>query len=209
MEKISGIYRIVCTMNGNYYYGSAQNLSYRWTRHKRALQQNKHINPHLQNTWNRYGESNFSFELIESVSNEKLLEVEDAYLKEHVGTPHCMNIAKDAHSPTRGRKMKSPSNETKQKIRNSLLGHTVSDKTRKKIGVAFKGKQTGPCSEERRNNIAKARRPNGFPLVKSPDGTVYEIGILTDFCNQHNLYLPAMSYLLNGKSKTHRNWMLV
>ena len=102
-EKISGIYRIVCVKNGDYYYGSAQDLWYRWSTHKRMLKNNKHYNPRVQRTWNKYGEQHFRIELIENVSTEQLLEIEDKYLKEHVGKPHCMNISSEAFAPMRGR----------------------------------------------------------------------------------------------------------
>jgi len=100
MEKVSGIYRIVCVKNGNYYYGSAKNITYRWYKHRYCLRHNIHINSWVQHTWNKYGEESFRVEITELVPEEKLFEVEDKYLKEHVGKPHCMNISNDAHTPT-------------------------------------------------------------------------------------------------------------
>lgn len=37
------------------------------------MKNNKHYNPYLQNAWNKYGEENFVFEIIEIVENENIL----------------------------------------------------------------------------------------------------------------------------------------
>lgn len=132
MKKVSGIYRIVCIANGNYYYGSSKDIWRRWGFHKRSLRKNVHHNIHMQQTWNKYGEDKFYIELIELLPPDKLWDIETEYLKEHVGTPHCMNISIDAYSPTRGRKTGPCSEETKSKIRKTLMGHEVSKKTRKR-----------------------------------------------------------------------------
>ena len=102
MEKVSGIYRIVCKANGDYYYGSAKNIWKRWSNHKSALRRNVHVNCRVQNNWNKYGDAAFRIELTEKVSVDLLLEIENKYLKEHVGKPHCMNILSDAYSPPGG-----------------------------------------------------------------------------------------------------------
>lgn len=100
------------------------------------------------------------------------------------------------------------SDETKEKIRNSLMGHPVSAKTRKKIGDQQRGKKR-PCSENRRQSIARAKRPNeGFPTVISPSGECFTIDILSDFCKQHGLHLPGMSDLFHNRAKSHKGWRL-
>jgi group I intron endonuclease len=86
--KISGIYKILNKINGKYYIGSSKNInvgySGRFNRHKRELKYNKHINSHLQNAWNKYGEQNFNFLIIEqcdcNVSKKDLLLLEQKYL---------------------------------------------------------------------------------------------------------------------------------
>ena len=61
----SGIYRIVNWVNGKTYVGSATYLRKRLSEHKRTLILNKHNNKYLQNSWNKYGETNFCFEILE------------------------------------------------------------------------------------------------------------------------------------------------
>jgi len=78
-----GIYKIINRLNGNYYIGSTNNFSGRCGRkytHRYNLTLGIHPNCHLQNAWNKYGESNFDFVFIESIEEENLLIVEQQYL---------------------------------------------------------------------------------------------------------------------------------
>ena len=60
-SKISGIYKIVNTVNGKKYVGSAVDIKRRWQAHKLRLRKNNHHSPKLQNAWNKHGESSFTF----------------------------------------------------------------------------------------------------------------------------------------------------
>ncbi|KKN06638.1 hypothetical protein LCGC14_1075190 [marine sediment metagenome] len=157
-EKISGIYRIVCIKNGRYYFGSAKNIHRRWLGHKSTLRRRKHNNPIIQAVWNKHGENSFCCELTEIVPINKLLEVEDVYLKENVGKLNCMNIAKDATAPMRD---KIVSDETKLKLSEALKGNTNCKghkhlpETLHKISEANKGKF---CSVETRCKISEANK---------------------------------------------------
>lgn len=61
----SGIYKITNSINGKFYIGSAKDIDDRWETHRQHLRGNYHINPKLQNAWNKYGEDKFMFELFE------------------------------------------------------------------------------------------------------------------------------------------------
>lgn len=69
-EKRWGIYKILNNINGKFYIGSSRNIDKRLNDHKNELRKNKHINPHLQSAWNKYGEENFSFEILLIINNE-------------------------------------------------------------------------------------------------------------------------------------------
>jgi group I intron endonuclease len=77
---MTGIYRIRNLINNNCYYGSSKNIDKRWKTHKNQLKRKKHINSILQSAWNKYGEKNFIFEIIEECSEDKLFEIEQKYL---------------------------------------------------------------------------------------------------------------------------------
>jgi len=69
----SGIYKITNLVNGKFYIGSSVNVKNRFSTHISELNSNTHGNIHLQRAWNKYGQDNFKFELIEIVEDNKLL----------------------------------------------------------------------------------------------------------------------------------------
>jgi group I intron endonuclease len=75
-----GIYRIKNLINGKCYYGSSKQIEKRWSKHKRELNTTTHINCILQRAWDKYGENNFIFEIIEECDINVLLETEQKYL---------------------------------------------------------------------------------------------------------------------------------
>lgn len=82
-NKISGIYKIINIYDNKVYVGSSIDIKRRWHEHKKELRKNKHCNLHLQFAWNKYGEQNFQFEIIEIVDNptkENLLNREQYWI---------------------------------------------------------------------------------------------------------------------------------
>lgn len=75
-----GIYKIENKINGKCYYGSSKNIIKRWKKHKYQLNSGVHINCILQKAWYKYGESNFTFYVVEECDFSVLLEVEQKYL---------------------------------------------------------------------------------------------------------------------------------
>jgi group I intron endonuclease len=72
--KNCGIYVIRNLVNDNIYIGSSVNVKKRFCQHRNSLRKNKHHNKHLQRSWNKYGEENFEFVVIEHHSYpEKIL----------------------------------------------------------------------------------------------------------------------------------------
>ena len=78
--KNCGIYKITNLENKKFYIGSSKNISQRWAKHKALLRHDKHENPKLQSSWNKYGEENFKFEILEECDLENLLIREQYYL---------------------------------------------------------------------------------------------------------------------------------
>jgi len=66
-----GIYTIKNIITKQLYIGSAINILSRFNKHKEQLRKNKHFNFHLQNSWNKYGENNFLFNIEENIENKK------------------------------------------------------------------------------------------------------------------------------------------
>lgn len=79
----SGIYKILNLVNSKFYIGSAIDFKIRFYKHKYELLKKSHRNSHLLRAWDKYGETNFEFIIIEYIENatkEKLLEREQFYL---------------------------------------------------------------------------------------------------------------------------------
>lgn len=80
MDVICGIYKIENIVNGKVYIGQSVNIYNRWQNHKTKLKLNKHYNTYLQNAWNKYGENNFNFEIVEICDESALSDKEIYYI---------------------------------------------------------------------------------------------------------------------------------
>lgn len=72
MEQKSGVYIITNLINKKIYVGSSINIKLRWANHKSDLRRGTHRNKHLQRAWNKYGEENFNFKILEECDIEGL-----------------------------------------------------------------------------------------------------------------------------------------
>ena len=81
-KKVSGIYRIINTINNKCYIGSSKDIDARIKNHFWKLESNRHPNIYLQTAFNKYGLPNFRWEIVEEVEEFKLLIVEQKYLNE-------------------------------------------------------------------------------------------------------------------------------
>ena len=79
-KQISGIYKITCLINHKIYIGSSFNIKARIKKHFKQLQENKHINPHLQSSFNLYKKENFKWEIVELCSVDELIEREQFWM---------------------------------------------------------------------------------------------------------------------------------
>ena len=82
LEDKKGIYKIYNTKSKKSYIGSTEvSFRKRAKEHRWALRGNYHKNNHLQNSYNKYGEEVFDFEVIEYLSKkEDILDCEQKYL---------------------------------------------------------------------------------------------------------------------------------
>lgn len=76
----SGVYKIINTITNDFYIGSSCKLNTRKKVHFNQLNKNIHNNKFLQNSYNKYNESDFIFEIIEYCEKEMLLEREQFYM---------------------------------------------------------------------------------------------------------------------------------
>lgn len=77
----TGIYYIKNNINQKYYIGQSVNVDKRQQKHFSELRHNKHRNAHLQNAFNKYGESAFEFKLIKACKPQYLNRFEKMYIR--------------------------------------------------------------------------------------------------------------------------------
>jgi group I intron endonuclease len=95
--QMIGVYKITNTVNGKVYIGSTTiDIETRWGVHRSALRTGKHYNKHLQRAWNRYGESAFTFEVIEQgTTKEDVRSKERSWIQKFFGV-NCYNATTEA-----------------------------------------------------------------------------------------------------------------
>lgn len=156
MKKIkpkSGIYTITCLVNNKIYVGQSINIQQRLTKHKQKLLTNKHPNPYLQSSVNKYGIDKFSFEEL-LLCDESLLCSEEHYwvtILNSLNREFGFNI--DNTSPLTFRVARS--NETKDKLRRANLGKKHSEETKEKCRVSSTGRK---MSEELKLEMSLRRK---------------------------------------------------
>lgn len=150
----TGIYTITNIVNGKLYLGCTIDFSKRKHDHLKKLRTNSHKNKHLQDSFNKYGEQNFRFEILVECTKEmlaseehywsNLLKIHDRKFGYNQRPTHPYN--KIVQTP-----------ETIEKMRNSLKGRKLSEEsirkrteTRKKNGYKH--------SEETRKKIGRKGR---------------------------------------------------
>lgn len=145
------IYRITCSANGKFYIGSTVNQTQRWARHRKQLRDGTHPNKNMLASWNKYGEAEFVFEVLESVDDPAaLFAAEQKYLDEHAGKDYCFNWAKYADAPMRGKSGSETSNYGKK------VPEEVKQKIREKVSGSLSPTYGVPVPEERKQRIREA-----------------------------------------------------
>lgn len=153
-NRICGIYKIQNILNDKVYIGSSIHIMNRWSRHRSDLEKNRSTSNKLQLSYNKNGKDNFKFSIIEECSIDELLEREQFYIDLFDSYNKGYNSVKFA-GHTLGF---SPTKETRDKIRNTLLkmnhmkGKKHSDESRKRMSESHKGVK---LSEEHKRKISE------------------------------------------------------
>ena len=177
--KRSGIYKITCTENGHFYSGRTTDFAKRMTQHKVDLKSGKHKNIRMQHCYDKYGSDSFKYELIQETTEDinEMIEAEQNAIDEFIDLPECMNINKTAKcacyvpmTPERRRKISlsrsgkkgTPRTEEQRlHMHNKMMGHVISEETKRKISESHKGKK---LSEEHKEKLRKHFSGSGNPM---------------------------------------------
>lgn len=178
LPKHAGIYAIVNILNNKKYVGSTSNLSKRYRQHFNLLVKNKHINIHLQNAYNKYGNASFEFWILEQCDDipDTLLLLEQKY----IDSDGDYNICKIAGKTT-GIKGKA---------------HEITEYQRIKIIEANKNRIWTKEELERRSLLMK-----NSPLVASQRKPVLQYSTDNKLLNEFDSIMSAARYLKNENAR--------
>jgi len=181
LEKISGVYKIVNTINRKMYIGSSIHINDRWKEHKRYLKNNKHHSNHLQKSWNKYGKDNFKFEIIERCEENETLIKEQYYLDLYktYNRNKGYNISTNSSAPMMGRKH---SEETKIKL---------SEIIRNRDASAWIRGEDKPNSKFKDEDIIKIKK------------LVYEGNKILDIAKLYNVEPNTITQIKTGDRWSH------
>lgn len=136
-DALCGIYKITNNVNGKVYIGQSINIKARWKDHINALNRDDSRCTLLQRAWKKYGQENFSFEILELCTEDMLDDIETKYIDFYDARNKGYNIEPG------GNKNKCLSDETKQKIREAHLGKIIPDDIRCKMSESRTGENNG------------------------------------------------------------------
>lgn len=171
-SKLCGIYSITSKTDGKRYIGQTiVSFEKRWKRHKHDLNKGIHKNPHLQSSWNKYGDDNFDFEIIEECIEINTDEAEIFW----IFTFRTLNNEYGYNIKTGGKNGRM-SEESKDKLSKSQMGNQNtlglkhSEKTKLKISLIHKGKPKRPKTDSEVQAFKLAR--NGKKMSNNISGYI-------------------------------------
>ncbi len=213
---VSGIYIIKNKVNGKFYVGSSCNCEERFSAHKILLRKGKHHSVVLQRAWNKYGERNFIFKVIEECCAERLLDREQFYIDNF--NPHYNTNPFADKPPTQWGFNHPMSNLTKKElndIRVRLMEGASARSVARELGVGHR-------------QVLQIAHKNSYPNEPGPKGWdtwQYEGGkhrvsnnrldenkvmeirerlmkgeLVKDLAAEYDVYLTAVNKIAQGKT---------
>ena len=169
-----GVYKITNIINNKCYIGSSKNIKKRWYEHKRRLRKGTHHSQYLQHSYNKYGEPNFVFTILELCEPLELLILEQRYFDEikpeyiilktagrFDGYRHTEETKKILREKRKNQVNRPCSEETKRKISEANKDRIFTDEHKAKLSEAHKGKE---LSSE---HIKKIRESSTLELMRN------------------------------------------
>lgn len=177
-----GIYKIENTESKKVYVGSSCHIQKRWVRHRKDLHLNRHHSVHLQRAWAEYGSDKFVFEILESLNtNDALIEREQYWMdllkaadREHgynmerfAGKRRDYKVTEETRAKLsvarKGRPVKPPTDETREKIRRANTGKKQSLETIAKRVAKVRGKR---WTQEQKDRVRGSKSGDKAPASK-------------------------------------------
>jgi group I intron endonuclease len=195
-----GIYSITNLKNKKRYIGSSSRIPKRFNEHKNELRRGVHKNPYLQNSWNKNGQDQFKFEVIELCDVLCLTEREEYWIElyktyeEKTG----YNLSRCPSRPRLGKKARP---ETIARMKASLSGEKHPN---------WGKKMTPEWVANMKKFVTGIAKPNSGARktykILNPAGQIVEIMGLRNFCRYNNLTPSMLLRVISGKQKEYKGW---
>ena len=226
-----GIYKIECGTTGVIYIGSTSvSFKKRWRKHKQRLRHNYHENSYLQNAWNKYGEENFIFEIVEVVDNVDIVKERESYwlsLYFPKGRDYCFNLSdhvdggntvKDEETRLKlSQSVKASYTPELRKLR-SIQGKSISKELTEKLKETTSTEKWKIANANK--NRALAKNPEWLQKMKDINkyrqvqvgtdrGEIFES--VTEAAKQTGAMMANIRACINGKIKSSmsRKWFYI
>lgn len=210
MTIATGIYKITNLENGKFYIGSAAGtggFSKRWHKHNADFIKNKN-SPYLQNAWNKYGSTQFKFEILLICERRECLYYEQKYLDNFKPWDHTIgyNICKVAGSVL-GTKRSAVSRAKQSASRkgrpadNRGIPRTEAERTK-----ISRSKQGQLLTQIHKNNISiglknsKNKYKRCIDRINPITGECKEYSSIKEACEE-GFHRSSIIQVLNGKRK--------
>ena len=225
IQKNPGVYAITCELNKKCYIGRSKNCHARAIKHRTLLRNNAHSNSYLQNAWNKYGEHNFTFKVLEYCKIEKLDELEEKWIhfyssnkkefgynirivaSSNIGVPwteeHREKMNKIVNDPDGWFKNHTISENTRKRQHEVVTGMKWTDEQRKKHSLRMKGVKTKDTTNMK---IAQTGEKNGAHKLSTSE-VIEIINLLRytkypqeEIAKTYNVQRTNISLIQNNKS---------
>lgn len=217
-NKIAGIYSLTNKTTGKRYIGQTVYLNGRKGDHLLNLRRNQHDNDYLQKAFNKYGEEDFIFEVLEVVpklengtnDKDKLTEREQYWMDYYKSWNryYGYNINPSASiNPMQG---KTHTEEARAKISEAAKGRVLSEEAKQKLIDSRKDKPSDSREKQVKvdystRKIGTAKRIEFEYYIKDLEGDEHIFNNLTEFCRNHNLSQSHFRNMLNH-GKFYKGW---
>ena len=181
------IYYIKCLINNKYYFGRSQEFPKRKRSHLNALRKSKHSNYYLQKDFNKYGENNFIFIIIDECEtlNESIIKEQEYIDNKNYNTYNISNSQNGGDTFT--------NNPRKEKIR-------------KLKQIRFSGQNNPMYGIKKTQKMIDAVKKSNSHKV-SINGKIYSSK--TEASKDLNCCVSTICGKVKSKDPKYSNWFMI
>lgn len=202
MEE-SGIYMIINNINLKVYIGSAKCIRKRKHEHFNSLRKNKHYNKYLQASFNKYGENNFSFVILENN-----IEISNLFKKESEWI-----FQKDSLNPLKGYNLDIPQKDERLSLSPEILQNKIIKAYNQWYGdnptISLEEFLNGKRAKDLIEKLGPQNKKKVYGFNKETGIKEYEFESITDTANKLNVKITSIEKVLSKNNRTCKNLILV